>query len=71
MHVSCNYKSKFYVTKISVDLILSFPNLTRLNIVEPNPQSSFYFIREAERLSSYDRQTTENITKKIYIQYSK
>ena len=32
--------SKVLSHKIPVDLILSFPSLTRLTSVEPNPQSS-------------------------------
>ena len=47
--------------KISVDLILRFPSLSRLTSVEPNPQSSFYFVRETERSSSHNKQATRNI----------
>ena len=33
----------------------------RLTSVEPNPQSSFYFVREADLSSSYNGQATRNI----------
>ena len=47
--------------KISVNMILIFLSLTRLTRMEPSSQSSFYFVREAERPSSYKRRSTGNI----------
>ena len=47
--------------KIYPDLMLSFPSLTLLPSMEPNPQSSFYFVCKAEWWGSYNRQATRNI----------